>query len=624
MTGSSDLRSFLLMSEAKLVFVNVTGSNRTLCYVDFSSMFPYVMEYLDDRSVYDPTISPDGRYVAYCSRNEGQTGAGRISIRSLDSLHTRIVQLSADSGYLPRWWINPGNGDTDIVYTNSGIDDNNPMWSGTRTYVQKMSGGMPAAGVVPVEIVNDGSYHDGLSVNGRYAVTGFTRLKRRDMVSGSDSQLFVSPQNGKATDDGSSLQVCNVSMSPDRGDSVRCMFLDFGYSGRSTVTGGSYGVHEYLFVGDMAGRILEYMRCPSGEQSWDGVEWSNQVRFGVGCGRNGAGQAHAVYAIDLEKTNSKPLVTGTEIQQPYLLADHSISNELDSLGRYNDPSIGGDPQTVLATKLLMFWRFVDSLEIAVIGSSQALFGFDPGIFAREGLTALNMASPVGDLHMQSDIILNYLLKHCPDLKIICSSVDVGWLNVPNGDHSWSKGVGQSNGYKFDSCHDFWSAGVPRYFYEIINQVPFAYPLNISDLGFLAEVPQGWGDSLPPNMGGNTLTWDTSDVNYRHNLATIGMLADTLRLRRIHWIMINFPSSPNYKNTSAYTPFGPSRPTGHAIISDIKKLDAANDYFDVYDANNDGDHDYGDTDAADFNHLSVYGAAKLTGRIKVKIDSILNR
>jgi hypothetical protein len=59
------------------------------------------------------------------------------------------------------------------------------------------------------------------------------------------------------------------------------------------------------------------------------------------------------------------LVTGTELQQPSLFVEHSISDEFDSLGKYNEPYVSHD-QACMTTKLLMFWRVFDSLEIAVL------------------------------------------------------------------------------------------------------------------------------------------------------------------------------------------------------------------------------------------------------------------
>jgi uncharacterized protein (TIGR02171 family) len=612
-TSGSDLRTFLRMSEAKLVFVNVTGTNRTLCYVDFGRTFPYVEEYLDDRNVHHPTISPDGRYVAYCSRNEGQSVESKVSVRSLDSLHSPIEQLASDMAYIPRWWIKPGTGDTCIVYTNSAVENDNQLWHQTKTFYQRMSGGK--RGGDPVELISDGSYHDGISVNGRYAVTGFKQLKRKDLIIGVDTQLFVSPENGK--DREGSTQVCNVSMSPDMGGTVRCMFLDFGYPRTSGVTGSSYDVHEYLFVSDMGGVITDFIRCPAGEKSWDGVEWSNQPRFGVGCGRNSADQSHVVYAIDLEGKSSKQLVMGTELQQPYLWKGVILSN--DSLGRYNDPPLL-EYQAIFATKLLMFWRLFDSSEVVITGSSHAIQDIDQRKFT--GLRALNMAAHGGDLLGQKNVIINYIIKHCPNIKLICSSLDLGWLYFANGDVTWSRGIGQSKGYLYDSCHLFWPEGVTRDVRNRIFQVPIPIPNDTIRNGFDSVSSGGWGDNPPPYL--SLPAWTTEHFFYQENFATITIIADSLRSRGIHWILVNFPVSPHYKGTDYYSYWGPSWQTATDILKQMHTLEASNPFFHLYDANIDGNHDYGDGDAADYDHLCGTGAEKLSARLDTLIDSILKK
>lgn len=489
MTNTTDLRSFIGTSDAKLVFVNVTGAYRLLCYVDFSRTFPYVREYPDDHNVYHPTISPDGRYVAYCSRNEGQAGGSKVSIRSLDSLNSPIEQLETDTAYIPRWWIHSGTGDTCIVYANSGVDNSSSLWQSTKTYYQKVSGGVPDS--VREELIVNGSYHDGISMDGRYAVTGFTRLLRRSVSGGVDTQIFVSPENGKDAE--GSTQVCNVSMSPSKGDSVRCMFLDFGYPRTSGVTGGSYGVHEYLFISDMTGKITGYMQCPAGEQSWDGVEWSNWPRFGVGCGRNAANQAHSVYTIDLEGETSKKIITGTELQQPYLLMGRPYFFASDSLGAYNDPPIDAN-QSSLASKFLIFWRIYDSLEVAVTGSSQAYWGFNPAMIT--GLKSYNLAAFGGDLLGQKNFILYYIAAHCPNVKVICSSLEIFWINHRNGNFTWESGFGKSKGFLYDSCHSFWHDGVSNDFKDIIRQIPIPAWWDTLNLGFAPLPSNGWGSDPP--------------------------------------------------------------------------------------------------------------------------------
>jgi uncharacterized protein (TIGR02171 family) len=621
MTNANDLLySFLATNEAKLVFVNVTGSNRTLCYVDFGRTFPYVQEYSDDRNVYKPAISPDGRYVAYCGNNEGQNGPSRVSVRSLDSLNTTIVHLPPDKAYIPRWWINrvTGDGDTCIVYTNSGVDNTNQTWNETKTFLQKMSGGK-AVGPAQ-ELISNGSYHDGLSVNGEYAVTGYRRLMVKDVKTGSaEEQLFLSPQNGK--DLTGSWQVCNVSMSPDwdTGSVVpRCLFLDFGYSGISTVTGCSYSQHQYLFISGMDGTIRNSIGCPSGEREWDNPSWTNQPRFAVGCGRNWADQAHVVYAIDLESRMSKQIVAGTELQQPYLLLSvNPRSFALDSLGAYNDPPTDAF-QALFATKLLLYWQLFDSVEVVGTGSSQANWGFNPAMIT--GYKAFNMAAPGGDLLWQRVCIIDYLIKHCLNIKVICSTLGIGQLNMKDGGGSFTRGIGQSKGYRYDSSHAFWPGGVSSDFREIINHVPVPSIGDTACLGFVRFPSRGWGDSLPPHNPYGP--WTIADSTYQKNLATINMIANTLRSKKIHWIMINYPVSPFYRNTDYYSFWGPLRQTAADILQQIRNIETSNQYFHIYNANMDGNHDYNDEDASDYDHLSGVGADKLTGRLDMLIDSIL--
>jgi uncharacterized protein (TIGR02171 family) len=614
MASTSDLLSFIGTREAKLVFVNITGSNRTMCYVDFSQTLPYAREYLDDKSVYMPTISPDGRYVAYCSNNEGQSGPSEITIRSLDSLNTPKVKLSATRAYIPRWWVGPSTQDTFIVYTNSSVPNGNEaLWRTTKTYQQKMSGGSPVG--TSEEIISNGSYHDGLSKDGKYLVTGYNRLMIRNLETNEEKQSFVSPLNGK--DANGSNQVCNVSISPDTGSKVRCMFLDFGYPRTSAVTDGSYGIHENLFISTMDDTVRSYMHCPSGELSWDYTEWSNQAGFAVGCGRNVAGEAHAVYAIDIVNKTSMQIMMGTELQQPDVLIGTILPN--DSVGQYNEPALNL-AQACLATKLLMFWRFFDSLEVVAFGSSQAQWGFDPAMM--RPFKGINMATRGGDFLGRDKIIVNYVLKHCPKIAVICSGLDIGWLNLIDGNMYWQSGVGQSKGYSYDSCHAFWPEGVSQNFKDLIMRVPLPYPSDTENRGFLDVPSAGWGPVPPPCV--SPVAWTISDSNYQKNMAAIYAMADILRSRRVHWIMINFPVSPNYRNTEWYSKAGPSWQTADDILLQLRNIEKSNSYFHLYDVYLGGNNDYTYEDFWDEYHLCGRGAEKLSGRVKALIDSLLRK
>ena len=294
--------------------------------------------------------------------------------------------------------------------------------------------------------------------------------------------------------------------------------------------------------------------------------------------------------------------------------------KLDSLGLYDDPHWDAY-QAWLATKILMYWQLYDTLEVAIIGSSQADEGIDPSKIT--GLMAFNLAASGGDLPSQKNMIFHYLLPYCPKIKVICSSLDIGWLYIHDGNFSWKFGVGNSKGFKYDSCHDFWVkiTGAVDSLRNLVRGVPLPVPSETLHLGFQLNPSTGWGILLPmPPDSLLPLTPD-NDVNYQQNFATIRMIADSLRARRLYWIVVNFPVSPSYRNTKAYSCSGPSWQTAHDILDTLKEIAATNNCFYFYDANNDGNHDYDSADAFDYNHLSVQGAAKLSMRVDSIIHSI---
>jgi len=57
---------------------------------------------------------------------------------------------------------------------------------------------------------------------------------------------------------------------------------------------------------------------------------------------------------------------------------------------------------------------------------------------------------------------------------------------------------------------------------------------------------------------------------------------------------------------------------------LRTLESEYPYFPVYDAYRDGNHDYTDEDALNWNHLCPHGAAKLSARLDSVILGILSR
>jgi uncharacterized protein (TIGR02171 family) len=620
LSGNGDLKSFTGAAESKLVFINVTGENRTLCVVDFSSTFPFVKEYTDDKNVYMPTISPDGRYVAYCSRNEGLSGTSKVTIRSLDSLGSPMVNLDADSAYIPHWWVNRTSGDTCIIYTNSAIVNSSSLWKSTKTYRQKISGGKPSG--VPEELIADGSYHDGISADGRYIVTAYSSLMMRKLETGEERQLFLSPYNGK--DANGSTQVCNTSMAPDT--TGRCLFLDFGYSGTSTLTGGSYGIHQYMFVSDFTDSVLNVLRCPSDEDSWDFPKWTNQPQFAISCCQNSAAQTHAIYVVDLKNQSYKSIITGVEVQQPYLwigeISSNPLNLDLDSLGLYNDPPVEYS-QGVFASKMNLFWARHDSLDVIFTGCSLIQAGIDCKVLKK--YKAINMGFSSCCLMGFTTIICNYLLPHAPLLKVVGIYIPFYYFGLPMGEYTttwWSNSIGKSKGFIYDKNHNFWKDSLPKGLDKLIVNVPCPAQEGDSLGDIVTWGCSGWGGSDPDAP--DFTPWTVDDSIYKQNYASFVELIKEVSAKKVHLVAINFPESPYYKNTDHYLRYGPSWETGRAVLAQIKALEKDYPYFHVYDAYQDGNHDYTDADAHDYNHLCFDGSAKLTTRLDSLFTVILKK
>lgn len=615
---AGDIFPLVGTSRARLTFVNKTGAMNTLCFVDFGESHPHVYEFTDSQNVFSSTIFPDGRFVAYSTRSENFGGSAHGYLRSLDSLDKPPVPIGGDSVFCPRFWVDKQGPDTFCIYTNSAIDDNSSAWPGTQTFMQKVAGGKPVG--KPGVFISQGSFHDGVSWDGRYAVTGYTRLIMRDLVGQQQRQLFVYPQNGKSAQDPG--QVCNVSICPDSSVNDRCMFLDFGSASPSSLTGTSYGIHEYIFISEFSGKTLSWFKCPDNEAAWDYVRWSNSPQFAVACGSNSAGEPHAIYLMDLEKLTSTKLVEGVLLAYPSLWIFQTPSARglsLDSVGQYNDPPLKS-VQADLTVKLQGFWQVHNDLQIAIIGDSRPEHGVDPSRITE--YKTYNMSTSGGDFIQTIVIVENYILVHCPKLKMIVMNCNIGTFYGLGLGTNWNTGMALSKGFNYDKNHDFWRDGLPAGFEKIVASVlPPKIELPADSLGFSSLPCNGWGPVIP--VSGPALSWDTSDTNYQLNFSRVVSLAQEASAQNIHLLIAEFPMNPLYGQGDFYSMYGPSQESAHEIFNQFKELETRNPFFHFYDANNYGNHTYGDDDAYDEAHLCGHGAERMSDSLNSIIQRILN-
>jgi uncharacterized protein (TIGR02171 family) len=621
----STVQPIFYTQQAKLVFVNVTNALRTLCVADFYQSNPYIYEFKDFTNVNAPAISPDGQFAAFCTRGVGSTGPATIYVRSLDSVTKSPLALPADSAYQPRWWVDPSSLDTFIIYTGSTVDNTASQWPLTGTSMQQMAGGRPV-GAAQL-LISNGSFHDGRSRNGHYLVTGYRSLLMRAVSGqsgGANRQLFTAPFNGK--DSSGSTQVCNVSMSPDTADDGRCLFLDFGYGGLSSLTGNSYGIHQYMFVAGYSDTVGAWYRCPSAEASWDYTQWSNFQQFAVAGGCTPSGASHAIYVIDLQASLYYQLAVGTDLEQPALwINPQAIPNptdlNLDSLGQYNTPALFWN-QPEFMDRMQPFFRDCQTMQVAFVGSSHTAFEVNPQFFT--GAPVYNMAIEEGDPPTEYQMINNYILPHCPSIKLIGMDIILGYMFWPKDSFYWYQGISTSEGYLYDQSHQFWPTPLPTSFVKLINAPASPAVSDLGDtLGNLTSVCAGWGGPNPyynPDMVNYTLGSPT----YQGALDSLKAIIRTLSARGIYLLCYVTPESPYYDSTISYGKQGPLRPIADTIIAELYALQDTFPFFHFYDANNFGMHDYVDSEARDESHLCEVGGRKFSHRLDSIVHSILGQ
>jgi hypothetical protein len=259
-----------------------------------------------------------------------------------------------------------------------------------------------------------------------------------------------------------------------------------------------------------------------------------------------------------------------------------------------------------------------------VGSSQIYSGID--CTKLSGHTSLNLAYAGSGILSIAHMIRNYILTSCPKIKLIGMSAAIYWMDNPGQEFndSWTAAITQSKGYLYDLHHNFWRDGFPAGFDDCIVQVPYLTNFLCDTCGMCLSSCRGWGGSSPDLVSGPNWDWPLTGSNYIDNFNNIVQLIQELAAVNIQVLMINFPESPAYKNTDHYTRMGPSWASGKAVAQQLASLEATHSNFHFYDAYNDGNHDYADSEAINWNHLCSKGAAKLTARLDSLIQTILAR
>ena len=592
---SATLRSLTQKSKSKLAFRNDVTNN--LVIIDYTSTPALVSEIEDTLDVYHPDISPDGNWVAFCTKVEGQSGVSSVYVRSMNDLEAPATRLNVKSAAIPRWRVTK-NGDTTITYvTDAGNNQEDSEFFSHSTWQVLFTNGKFGQ---PQKIF-DGAYHGGISVNGDFTVTG-SKLLRAHF---SDE---TTPTNAHNTIWYGGNQVCNVSLSKDGTD--RIAFLDFGGNVGQEFVGKTYGPHDRLFIANKSGRLIQSIAAPS-RYTFDHTEWTGDGIIATLTNSNGA-HTTIVYINTADSTITE-LVKGEELWHPCLWTknkafqtDKSVLN-LDSAGIYYSEN-AKICVFELREKMEKFWTQKDSVSIVAFGSSRTLMGLNPQEMTVG--TMLNFGYSGGDMFGTIYLLKNYVLNHIKNLKFIIveTTPNIFW-RTPEQD--WFDIYNMNIGLHYDESHDFWKDNLPDGFIDAVIDAPTL--TNTKGLPYRDDF------TLPANSWGSAiLESDSTEKIYESgimmdNFFHFEKIVEMANEAGIKVIALNYPVNPKYAKTGTSGMYGPARSTAMKLQDRIAAMDVV-----LMDENKWGKHDYTNEMGYDPDHLSYKGAIQLTHRL----DSLL--
>lgn len=594
---SMNVRSKTGSFHSKLAFRNDNTGN--IAFVDYINGSLSVLEIADTIDAYHPDISPDGSWVAFCTKAEGISGKSSLYVRELKAVDSKVVKLDVESAAVPRWNVTPA-GDTVIVYvTDCGTNDDESVWKGQSTWQVVFADGKFGS---PQKLF-DGTYNGGVSDDRRLAVSGARLLRAR--VSDKDSLWY----GGK--------QACNASLSKD--GSKRTAFLDFGEKSKDNYVGEKYGVHERLLVADSSGRLIQSVKAPEG-YSFDHVEWVSNTNLIVGMLVTPSGNHSRIALIDLQDSSVIDLAAGDELWHPCLWVNPDMSRingnvNVDSAGMYYSEQLPYY-SVELRVKMENFWTRRDSVTAVAMGSSRIMFGlYEKNITA---VNLVNMAYSSGDLFGVQYLLENYVFNHIPQLEYLVLEIspDMFWRTAED---SWSRIVNTAAGYAYDANHGFWKDSVPDGLIDAVKDAPKPISVLVHPYDFenFLLPSHAW---YKPDVDVDTAKMSLDDDVVRANRGIFESIVNSCKARKVTVLALVMPQHPGYRDTGSFGYYGPSRSVARSLFDMLQKYDVV-----WMDENKWGDHDYQNkTMAYNRDHLSATGASRLTERVNARLDSLQKR
>lgn len=613
LAGATSLKEITKTRKMKLAFRDDVSGN--LNFIDYNKGTLSVFEFADTIDVYHPEISPDGKYVAFCTKPEGNSDKSALYVRKLSKDENFIVKLDVESAAIPRWTVS-GN-DTMIVYvTSAGSNADEAAWEKQSTwevpFVNEKFG-------KPHKLFN-GTYNGGISDDERLAVSGSTllRVKATEANKTKDTIWY----NGE--------QACNVSLSKD--GSKRTLFLDFGGKTGKEFVGSRYATHERILIADSTGKLIQSVKAKSG-YTFDHTEWTNKENLAVATLANMNGAHEKIVLVDTRDSSIIDLAAGDELWHPNMwiqdafILDSSVSVlDADSAGQYFTDN-GSDAAAVLRAKMELFWKYKDSVNTIIFGSSRPSTCVDPLLFS-EKFRAVNLSLVPNIVYESRYIFENYILNHVKNLKYLVISLDIDlWFRSEKNPPENFFGEEYKNypGYIYDANHGFWKDESPKGMaeyaencvYNEFERTRHTYHKGVQQIG---ESPDFSWESENPGVDFDSTWLVNLRAEFEDNFNDLKAIIAESAERGVKVVGVVFPQSPGYKNTGAFGRYGLRRSEAVEILKDLAALEKKYKNFKFLDENKMGDHDYPDSLAINRDHLQNKAAKIMTPRIEKVLQS----
>jgi hypothetical protein len=145
-------------------------------------------------------------------------------------------------------------------------------------------------------------------------------------------------------------------------------------------------------------------------------------------------------------------------------------------------------------------------------------------------------------------------------------------------------------------------------------------MDWTNQGVLGNIPSpcvNWGEAQPELKV--EFLWSTGRSDWDSSFAQLARFAEDMDKAKIRVAAVILPMSPAYRNTDYYSRHGGKRSNVLEYLDSVRALDSRLDYFRFMDFHKDGQHDFTDVEALDYDHLCTAGAMRVSDSLSARIQ-----